>query len=379
MDADFLNSYSQYLEDSDTHLSYEILSLYTNFPERLSKKEQRFIERHLGECDDCLGRFHNVFDEEIDFDDHKVSFTVNKRIAEGRHHRFENEEASFIVKIDQEENRHFYLLFEKLPQTYIGNRGRIEIPAIGAVLRIRSLRVQEKYAFVAATHSVSISDISNIDITSIKPSESASAASPSKLRNLYRYRWWAAAVAIVLFAGFVYTYWKGQEEPDFVEESKAPLPKPQEDPGLLIPQQTDSIKSVADETLRDEEPGDDREKQRKESYHSAFYAENFTAHPILEQAIKRNVRSGPEIDGVVPVNGDTLTAPVVFQWKSIEEVHKYGVVLLTNKNKKLWRGDTDAFSLSYGGELAPGLYYWKLELDGVTKKVQKFFISSQSK
>ena len=102
--------------------------------------------------------------------------------------------------------------------------------------------------------------------------------------------------------------------------------------------------------------------------------QKFEPNQVLENMVGRTVRSGNGVSFVFPRNGDTLEAPLRLQWNNDETGKNYSVSIVDNGNEEQWSGRSDSGKIVVGKKLSPGLYYIKLESDGVLQRAVKFFI-----
>jgi hypothetical protein len=99
----------------------------------------------------------------------------------------------------------------------------------------------------------------------------------------------------------------------------------------------------------------------------------FSENKALENLIKTiPVESSIRITS--PVNNDTLKSFPNFRWNSHGREVEYTITLLNNNNKKIWQRNTNSNSISFRKTLEAGLYYWKVDAEGETKAVGKFFV-----
>ena len=102
--------------------------------------------------------------------------------------------------------------------------------------------------------------------------------------------------------------------------------------------------------------------------------ERFAPNPTLESVVGRTVRSQSEVKLLAPVNGDSVAIPFTFRWEGGKEGEKTALVIVDNKNIEMWKDATTTTSLTLEKNLKPGLYYAKLEVDGILAAVGKFIV-----
>ena len=103
-------------------------------------------------------------------------------------------------------------------------------------------------------------------------------------------------------------------------------------------------------------------------------AEQFEENPMLETYAGRTMRSESSAKFVIPGRSDTLAVPFTFKWEAGTEKKTYVLTVVDNKDVKLWEDSTRNNELRFTKALEPGLYYVKLEADGILSQVGKFVI-----
>lgn len=103
--------------------------------------------------------------------------------------------------------------------------------------------------------------------------------------------------------------------------------------------------------------------------------ERFASNPTLESFVGRTARSKPGVHLLAPGIGDTIAVPFTFRWEGGKQNEEYTVVVIDNKNNEQWRETTRASSLVFADTLQSGLYYVKLEANGVLAHVGKFVVT----
>lgn len=100
-------------------------------------------------------------------------------------------------------------------------------------------------------------------------------------------------------------------------------------------------------------------------------ADNFTESPNMEDLVQTGFRS-ISVDVITPLNGDVVTVPIRFQWKSAGE--KLTLKILTNRERTVMSQAVTGDEYTVQKKLAPGLYYWKLETKKELVYTGKFLI-----
>lgn len=102
--------------------------------------------------------------------------------------------------------------------------------------------------------------------------------------------------------------------------------------------------------------------------------ELFAVNIVLENFIERNTRSVNNIEVLKPAFNASLTSPITFQWKRENPSGNIELIIVNNKNKKVFAKEVDGDSLLITEKFSDGLYYWKMKIDGVVKEIGKFKI-----
>ncbi len=76
----FLEKYSNWLDESKEHLSNEAIATYLNLKNILSEKEKEFIENHLKLCTECEKKFNLVVAEDKEMDEASLEEEHNQDI-----------------------------------------------------------------------------------------------------------------------------------------------------------------------------------------------------------------------------------------------------------------------------------------------------------
>jgi hypothetical protein len=102
--------------------------------------------------------------------------------------------------------------------------------------------------------------------------------------------------------------------------------------------------------------------------------ELFAVNIVLENFIERNTRSVNNIELLKPAPNSSLTSPITFEWKRKNTSGNIELIIVNNKNKKVFAQEVDGDSLLITEKLSEGLYYWKMKVDGVVLEIGKFKI-----
>ena len=104
-----------------------------------------------------------------------------------------------------------------------------------------------------------------------------------------------------------------------------------------------------------------------------FYAANFEASPNLEDMVGQVFRSTYSLKVLSPEKGVNLKGEITFQWEIQYDGELY-LKILNNVEDVIWEEMTKSNDYRFTNELAPGLYYWKLETEDRLLYVGKFFV-----
>ena len=102
--------------------------------------------------------------------------------------------------------------------------------------------------------------------------------------------------------------------------------------------------------------------------------ERFAPNGMLENFIERNVRSAQGTVLLRPKRNDTLSTPFTFRWTDEKRGELFTLTVVDNKNVEVWEDSTHSKEISFTRVLEPGLYYCKLETNGVLTQVGKFVV-----
>jgi hypothetical protein len=103
-----------------------------------------------------------------------------------------------------------------------------------------------------------------------------------------------------------------------------------------------------------------------------LFAGNFIESPNLEDLVNNELRSA-EIQVLSPANGAVVSERLLFEWRGSSE-GPFVFHLLTNTESVLVSRTVTESRIVPEVQLAPGLYYWKLESAGELLHVGKFFV-----
>lgn len=98
---------------------------------------------------------------------------------------------------------------------------------------------------------------------------------------------------------------------------------------------------------------------------------DFAVSQVLENFINRNVRGEPAVKISAPQPGDTIILPSRFEWESSAE--EFELAVMNNKNQTVFNVKLSDKSYWLEREFKPGLYYWKILVDGKLEAVGKFY------
>jgi hypothetical protein len=102
------------------------------------------------------------------------------------------------------------------------------------------------------------------------------------------------------------------------------------------------------------------------------FASNFTESPNLEPLVNNELRSG-SIQALSPLNGTVVGQRILFKWEGNNK-GPFALKVLTNTETVFVSRTLSKPLLVLGMQLAPGLYYWKVESGGELLYVGKFLV-----
>jgi len=100
--------------------------------------------------------------------------------------------------------------------------------------------------------------------------------------------------------------------------------------------------------------------------------DRFVANPVLDAFIERTVRSSSTTRFRTPHAGDTVSAPIHFEWDPTKG--PFSLIILDNKNRDIFTMSTGETHAVVDTPFVSGLYYAKLEAGGNLAGVTKFYI-----
>ena len=81
----FLDEYSNWLDESEEHLSNQAIATFINLKRLLSDKEKQFIEDHLNSCSQCKSKYEQIAAEDKEMDKlANEEKPVTERIGQGK-------------------------------------------------------------------------------------------------------------------------------------------------------------------------------------------------------------------------------------------------------------------------------------------------------
>lgn len=105
---------------------------------------------------------------------------------------------------------------------------------------------------------------------------------------------------------------------------------------------------------------------------SALVADNFSPYPGLEDMVNVHFRSSA-LQVTSPLGDQGAGKSILFAWNP-GTAGKVMLKILDNKGEEVFSASTENNSCRFGGNLKPGLYYWKLESDDELLHVGKFAV-----
>jgi hypothetical protein len=342
----FLKKYRKFLDDQSEHLSFELLSLYLNFSENFSHKENQYFDQHLSICQDCQEKFKEVFDTELDLEqkttlflrevntqtlptDSVLQFTFTSRVdPKGQSQNIRSMDGTISLDLLFKTD-HILLNIMDFPDEYLGRAVKLTVPEIQSTERVHRLKRNAPItlSLMAEERPAQISKILfEFASPTPEPVEKQSWSNKINIGDIQPGRLAAAAVVLMIITAAYFIFYPDRPGPD----------QP------LISQQ--------------------------------LQGEAFQENPLLENFIDRTLRFGDQITLLSPSIGDTVAVPVTFHWQQPEDKATYVLTILDNQNREIWRNAVPENRMVFRGELQPGLYYWKLQVGERSAVVSKFFI-----
>ena len=186
--------------------------------------------------------------------------------------------------------------------------------------------------------------------------------SKNKKTQLYFFYYVAAAVIIIfLLLWYVLPISKNSNPNRIVEDTtqgNSPQNNYSENP--QYEQNSDSLKQE-DNITDNTPPHQPTPEQNKQSLEPEV-PKLFKRNPDLDALIAMNTRTGDEFKVISPVEKDTLSLQIVFNWENNTNA-KIVYILVDQTNKSIFQEsipqDQNEFILN-SSQLEPGLYYWKI-------------------
>ncbi len=177
-------------------------------------------------------------------------------------------------------------------------------------------------------------------------------------------RWYYAAASILFLVGLMYLYFRGERDPAYEMADNPPVERPVERP--YTPPKTEEALKVEDPGTRDlasKAPLEQDPDNKLLAYEPSV---------VLDELVHLNVRSFAA-DVISPANNDTLLLPVRFEW-AIDLEEKIFLKIMNNMEEERFSGEADNNRFEFREQLAPGLYYWKLETEDDLLYVGRFYV-----
>jgi hypothetical protein len=177
-------------------------------------------------------------------------------------------------------------------------------------------------------------------------------------RNRYFYPGKIAAVFVV-FALLIGVYVVISQNPSFLNHDNTVTSTTLSQKQIITPKPLDSTKIEID----------NKKPTAKQNSQPADAA--FRMNPNLENMIDSQLR-GIYLEALTPVNNTIVTIPIHFSWKK-ELAASHILEIVNNKNKILFSYMVSGTTFDFKENLAPGLYYWKIESKNELVHVGKFY------
>lgn len=346
---EFVKKYIDLLNASDDHLNGEIISTYINFYNNLSIKEKNVVENHLTKCAECRKKFNEIFDEDFEFDEaQKLSFH-QMQVGENQK-KYEDEKGRSEILFERD-NSQILLKFVQLPEDLQKQNFKINISA-GSVLRIISAEVGKPYYFDG---NMLFEELKEIEVYYLRIFGGKTEKTTFTFSKYYGY---AAAAVIIVFLMIGYFY--------FSQPEKSTLT-------------ADKNKQTIDSSIAFQKPAVEPDTQKiKEDNNliaqNRINPEDFKENIVLENFINRTTRSAGNIEIKSPAVNDTVKGKIELRWKSNLPAGNYHIIIVNNKNQKIWEITTKNNQTEVQKKLAPGIYYWKIVSNNEMKDLGKFIV-----
>jgi len=325
-----INEYRKLLREQPEHISDSVLSTYINFFPELSSAEQRYIRKHLVQCEECRTRYERVFDEEFEFDKAVKNIELPRDDSSGDDTldwNYRSSDHIVGIQLDWSPVSAYQLIFIQLSIDLSGASVRITIPETELTFRIVSAEPGESYEFPSVSTAIS-QPPNHLEVEWLTRNfEPTSAEAHDKPASAWRWYVAAAAILLTLSASLFFLL----DRPNYIAESE-------------------SLTSTTEGT------------------HQAF-----APHPVLENFINRRLRGNTSIEMLSPGISDTAQSPITFRWKSSAQY--YRITILSNRNERLWNAQVEKPEATFVGDLSPGLYYWKVSSGNTVLGVGKFIVN----
>ncbi len=314
------------------------------------------LKNHLNKCSECFEKYRmkylmkilNLTINTITINFYQI--TIDKRINES----FRCDDGNIEI-LFSENNSTVHLEFKRLPDEC--KKQNFRIAAGTSIFRILSAE-QNKIYFL--NQPAILEDITEIKVSFLKIYEKEEKSSWYKSNNNIFY----GAAAVILLAMYLigYFYFTPVEKKVIANyKNKAHV---------------DS--SAHKEIGKEEESNNNYIQNIKENLiaENKLKEKNYTENSVLENFINRNVRSEENIKIIYPGINDTLKNNITLSWTSNTREASYHVIIVNNKNEKVWEKVTKGNELMVDIKLKNGLYYWKLYSNNKLNAVSKFYVKS---
>lgn len=355
----FLKKYSELLDKNENHLNYEIIARYINHYNNLSEKEKKFIETHLAHCEECLGKYNIVFDEDLEANEnnYNIKFERLKNDSDGKNiFHFYNDETKIHFIVHLINNSIITFSFIQIPKEFEHQKMKLIFSNSNLILRINSIQKDKTFNF-KISNFLNLNTFNNIEVGILLVQDIN--FSKRKFSHLNKYISYSIAASILIILGISLYFLLQPRRNVQLQNKQLAIDTLRENRIIESEKKADSI------TLQEN-------KITKES--SSLFAQDFVENSLLENFVGRNIRGEEYLEILSPKNSDTLKIPILFKWRIQDSTNNFILKIINNKNEIVWEKISNDNEIEFMKQMKSGLYYWKLEINDELKYIGKFYI-----
>jgi hypothetical protein len=348
-------------DNTNNHLSSDLLSEYVNLPDLLSDKEKTGISTHLAECTLCSDSFNRIFDEIFEQNVNKNSVTLFKQPDDegGENAVFRSADSLVEVELTQLGPAEYNLRFTSLPSWLKNEKAALNADSVN-IVRMLAVDTTTMYLISSVNELMKQGSLELISLKApVVISELKKSGRTIRDKNYFRY----AALVIILSAVGIFIYYtlrtgeklQIQDEPAGITNDVTP--------GQNSVNKTDSTSKTAPEKVENVSPTN-----------SDVGGNVFAENGKLEGFISSSNKINPGVEIISPSGGTEVKMPVRFEWMTSKKNITLKFVILTNREIPVYERLISGRELTLDTKLNPALYYWKLESSDSTEAMSKFII-----